>query len=144
MSISITAGTRVYISLSTPSTYDLAGYNSIAYTELRGVASFGDVGYVYETIPYNVIGKIPYDRKVGLASQSIALEVYKITNAGQDLLAESTKLYSSATFKIVSPTGELTLFTAETSQMLKNLGEAQAIAKRTYTLNLTSEILETQ
>jgi hypothetical protein len=139
----VTNGTLLYISQETPLTKTLAGYNALTFTRIGGVSNFSDVGNVYETARVNLIGFVPHDKKVGTASQTIQLETIKITDAGQDLLELVTKLYRSASFKITTRNGEVTFFTAESSQDIKNRGEPNAIVKRKYVLNLTSEVLET-
>ena len=135
-------GTLFYISASLPATYDSAGYAALAWTQIRGVRSIGDLGAAYETFESNVIGGIHHNKRSGKAINTIQLEVIKIDDAGQTLLKSAFNSTASYSYRCVAVDGAIYYFTAGCSYRMNNAGQSATIADIKTTLELDSELLE--
>lgn len=135
-------GTKFYICTELPSTYDAAGYNALAFTQMRGVASFDDLGGKYQLIPINQIGKLRYNEISGLEAQSLPLYLVNLTDAGQDLLKQAWYSKAAHSYKIIGVDGTVYYFTAKVSSRYKNPGDRDNVADIKTELQINSIILE--
>jgi hypothetical protein len=135
-------GTTFHVSASLPATYDSAEYSALTYTQIRGMRALADIGEVYEVIDWNVIGEVRHSKKVGRASLSLPIEVYKFNDAGQTILKTLKDSMDSYTFRVNATDGTLYYFTAQCSTRTNNVGAADDVNTTLYTLDLDSIVLE--
>lgn len=138
----INNGTQFYISNTRPIYYTQAGYELLVFTPINGIRSIGDIGETYETVDYNMIGDIRYNKKLGKIGLSIPVETINIKSNGQNVLNALVKTTSAAAFKIVTPDNTTYYFTAECSGNVVNRGESSLVSSRKITLNVNSELIE--
>ncbi len=135
-------GTKFYISTALPSTYDATGYNALTFTQIRGVASFDDIGGNYQLVPMNGIGQLAYNEIGGLQAQTLPLFVVNLTDAGQDLLKQAFINKATHSYRILGVDGTVYYFTAKVSSRYKNPGDRDNVADIKTELQINSIILE--
>lgn len=97
---------KLYIATGAPATFDKAGYEALAWTQVRGIVSIGAVG-----VTDNIID-VP-DLETGFtkgvkgarAGDVIPVAMREIkSDAGQDALAAACLAFTEYSFKILEPT----------------------------------------
>lgn len=140
--MSVLAGTQVFISSSTPSTNNVAGFSAIPYTQINGVMSVSEIAERQETYTQNVIGSaLNLVKKTGKTTYSpVTFEIYKINaNAGQLLILNSVS--GNYSYKIVEPTGAITYFVAQTVEVVDGEKSPTSFARTTIRLELQNRVV---
>ncbi len=140
--VSISAGTKFYISASLPLAYDLATISALAYTQIRGIRALGDIAMSYGLIENRAIGKPARNELGGLESASLAVEIYRFSDAGQALVYVSVKSKTTCSYMLVDPDGGTQYFTAVISSRLRGVGTNKDLRDSRLTLQLNNAIIE--
>ena len=136
------AGTTLEISASLPSTYDKAGYDALAWTQVRGVRIIGDIGRQYRTSEYQSFDMpIPVQKKYGLTGGSNNIEIIRISDAGQDMLVAAVD-GGSHSFRVKTPDGLTFCFVADANSVLSGVGDASAAGDRKIAISYTRPPIE--
>ena len=138
----VNIGTKFYICADTPLTYDATGYGALTFTQIRGMRSIDDIGEKYDTVDFNTIGNIRRQKRVGKATNTIQIEIIKITDAGQDLLKASFSNGSTSSYKVIAADGAIYYFTADCNYIMQNPGNKSSIADIKGTLDINSNLLQ--
>ncbi len=140
--VSISAGTKFYISASLPATYDLATISALTFTQINGIRAIGDIAMTYSVIENRPIGKPARNELGGLESASLPVEIYRFSDAGQALVDVSVKSKTTCSYMLVEPDGTVQYFTAVISSRLKGVGTNKDLRDSRLTLQLNNAIIE--
>lgn len=102
--------TTLSIATRTPDSDTAAAFAALKWTQVKGVRSVGDIGVTWQTVERFVVGDAqPTQVRVAASSQSVALELIRIDDAGQDALYLAA--YGAETaFRIIEPDGRTHYF----------------------------------
>lgn len=131
------SGTIVSISAGVPASYNQAGFEALAYTEVGEVVSPPTGGgRTYEDVNYNLLKdratvhlKGTYDE----AETTFEL-VVKRSDAGQALLRAAHLSDNYYAFKVAYPDGDVDYYQARVFGMVDDQGEANAVRRKTVTI----------
>lgn len=139
----VSNGTTFAVCQARPATVDLAGFSALAYTQIRGVRSLGDIGKQYQTATANPIGAPrPYQRRTGLAAATLPLELFRIADPGQAILRAAVDASESYSYRRTSPDGATDYFTAKVSSRMGGGNSPGSIADTKVTLEIDSAVIE--
>jgi len=139
---SLLLNARLWISAALPAQKTAAGFAALPFTQVRGCKVFGTLVTQYQTAPYMPIGgETPYQRRVGRAPASWSLDLYRISDAGQEMLAAAAASGQAHSFQLTVPGLGVHYFSAEVSGLGLALGGAAALAEISLSLELRSEVL---
>jgi hypothetical protein len=132
--ITISVGTELHVSAAVPATYDVAGYEALAWTEVgevESVPAFGGKATVTEFVPVKtgVVNKKKGSINYGNTTVPLA---QILSDAGQIALKSGFDGANKAvvhSFKLVNATIGVVYFTAEITGYTYNFGNANAITK---------------
>lgn len=140
--IYISAGSTISVSANAPLMRTADEFGELTYTQIRGVRAVGDLGRVNETFQSRPLYGKPSNVSVGSGVQTLTLELYRwITDAGQNLVRGLSGTRFEYSFKIVDAAGEVSYFTATSSQNAAGIANGTAIMDNRITLDLTSEVV---
>lgn len=139
----VLAGASVALCPDMPATLDAAAFGALHFKQVRGVRVFGALASQYQTVAYQPIGaKVSFLRRVARAPQSLQLDLYRIADAGQDLLRTATKEDRPYSFRIDVPQIGPHFFVAKASSRSLSGGTGSDLAGVSVTLELESPIIE--
>jgi hypothetical protein len=138
----IGGGTTLSVCAALPPTYDQTGYQSLNYTQIKGVRSVGEIGEQFKTAENNMIGGIPSMRKVGRAASNIGLEVIRITDEGQAILNAAMDATTSYSYKITRADGSALYFTGAASSRKWASITGNSLVGSKMQLEIDSRIIE--
>jgi hypothetical protein len=143
MTPTISIGTALSVAAKLPATYDRAGFQSLVFTSIRGARTIGDIGKQFQLQPNNAIGAPrPVQQRTGLAQQSLAVELYRIADPGQQMLRAAIDAPGSYSYRLVAPDGLTMYFTAAASGRMHGTFQAGSIGDTKLTLEIDSVVVE--
>jgi hypothetical protein len=147
--ITISVGTEVYVSANVPATYDTAGYEALAWTEIGEVGSipeFGGTATVTEFIPIKtgVVNK----KKGSINYGDITIPLAQVlSDVGQIALQsgfDGANKNEAHSVKLVNSEFGTIYFTAEVSGFTYNYGDANAITQNSASFAIkTKPVVDT-
>ncbi|MDX3877027.1 MAG: hypothetical protein QHC81_00945 [Achromobacter sp.] len=139
----VLAGSTVALCPEAPATLDATAFGVLPFRAARGVRVVGDLALQYQTVAFQPIGaKIPFLRRVARAPQSLQLDLYRIADAGQDMLRAAAKEDRPYSFRIDVPGLGPHYFVAKVSSRSLSVGTGSDLAGLSVTLELESPVLE--
>lgn len=137
------AGATVALCPDAPVALDVTAFGSLPFRQVRGARVVGDLVSQYQTVAFQPIGaKIPFLRRVARAPQSLQLDLYRIADAGQDVLRAAAKEDRPYSFRIDVPGLGPHYFVAKVSSGSLSVGTGSDLAGLSVTLELESPVLE--
>lgn len=141
-----TAGTTMRVSLTAPSTFDLAGYTAL-YPTMNMVGEIVDMGE-YDRV-YNLVTTIPlgqrrtqkYKGSYDEGSMALSLNI-EVGDVGQDDLRTQSKLDADAYIAITHQDGTVDFFAAIVMSASKVIGAIDVMYSSNVTLEINSDIIE--
>lgn len=133
-------GTTFYVSQTLPSSEDATLYAALPWTQIKGVRAIGDMVDAYQMLENRAIGKRPVKLRSGSELSAITIEQYRMTDAGQTILAGAMADYRSYAYKVVRPDDSVIYFTALASSKSQALSDGLSDSR--IVLELVSAILE--
>ena len=102
--------TTLSIANRAPDTDTVSDFAALTWTQVKGVRSVGDIGVTWQTVERFVVNDAqPTQVRVAASSQSVALELIRIDDSGQDAMYLAA--YGNETaFRIVDPDGRTHYF----------------------------------
>ncbi|MEN4918264.1 hypothetical protein ABE485_06295 [Achromobacter spanius] len=139
----VLAGATVALCPDVPAALDAAAFGALPFKQARGVRVFGALASQYQTVAYQPIGsKVSFLRRVARAPQSLQLDLYRITDAGQDLLRSAIAEDRPYSFRIDVPRLGSHYFVAKASSRSLSGGTGSDLAGLSVTLELESPVIE--
>ncbi|EHK64779.1 hypothetical protein [Achromobacter arsenitoxydans] len=139
----VLAGATVALCPDVPAALDAAGFGVLAFRHVRGVRVVGALALQYQTAAYQPIGaKVSILRRVARAPQSLQLDLYRITDAGQVLLRTAASEDRQYSFRIDVPQIGPHYFVAKVSSRSLSGGAGSDLASLSVTLELESAVIE--
>jgi hypothetical protein len=142
MDINISAGTTFHVSDSAPVTRSVSEFETLTYTQVKGIRSIGDIGTQNETFLSRPLAGKPSNVSVGKGAQSVLLELYKgLQDGGQNILRSLPNTRFEYSFKVIQPDQSVHYFTATASSNAAGVGNGSQIADNRISLELTSDVV---
>lgn len=139
----VLAGAKVALCPDVPAVLDAATFGALPFQLVRGVRVFGALASQYQTVAYQPIGAgVSFLRRVGRAPQSLQLDLYRIVDAGQEVLRAAAKEDRQYSFRIDVPGLGPHYFLAKASNRSLSGGTASDLAGVNVTLELESAVIE--
>lgn len=145
------AGVKVYISATLPSTDTQAGYEAVPWTEIDQVTSIGAHGKTYEMATYKVLAKEgTFKLKGGSDEGNIDLQMCRVGNddPGQTLVKQALDSKLSYSLKVVHPNVKTVSGTVEymkgkiLSYPTSDMSDPNAIVMASVNIAIDGEIIE--
>jgi len=139
------AGSKIYVSATAPTTYDLSGFTALTWTEIGEVTDLGELGREYTKVEHKPLGdRKTVKRKGSYDDGAIDLEMAlaSSSDAGQTLLKAASISDSSYSYKIVLQNSDAMYFSAQCMSFKISVGSVDDITSATCTLELTENIIE--
>lgn len=139
----VLAGATVALCPDAPAALDAGAFGALPFKQARGVRVFGALASQYQTVAYQPIGaKVSFLRRVARVPQSLQLDLYRIADAGQDLLRTAAKEDRPYSFRIDVPQIGPHYFLAKVSSRSLSGGTGADLAGVSVTLELESHVIE--
>lgn len=135
----IAAGTRFLIADALPATDDVTGYAALSWVPIQGIRAMNDLTFAQQTVENRAIGQVPYAMNAGVEIISLLVEMYSLVDAGQSLIKSSANNSTTKSYKIITPDGVVTYFTADAMNRVRGF---DTICDTRINLSLRSKILE--
>lgn len=138
----VSAGTKVEVSISLPVTLDQAGFEALAYTQVKGIRIVGDITKQYAKGEYQSLDMpFPVQRRYGFEAGSILIEMIRINDAGQSIMKSAID-GGSYSYRITEPDGAKHYFTATAISRASGTGDPKALSDRKMTLAFDCQPIE--
>ena len=137
------AGSRIYLSLGLPATYNTAGFSAVTYTEIGEISDGGAIGRAYNLVTFMPLG----DRKVvkRKGSYNNGKQTIKLAHApldgGQVLLQAGLLTDASCSVKVVLQSGTTYYYTVQIMNAMLEIGGVDTITSATAEFELDSDIV---
>lgn len=145
MTVRTSAGSTLAISSGTPATQDVAGFAALTYTTIGEITNLGELGKTFNVVKHNPVGNRRTQKFKGSYDQgTMALTMGRdVTDAGQSLL--NTALASDASYAclLTLQGGHQMYFQAIVTDYKTNVGSVDQITAASTSLDITSDIFET-
>lgn len=138
------AGTTIAIGDSSPASYDLTGFEAVAYTDIGEVSDLGEFGREYNEVTFNPLGdRRTVKRKGSYNDGSVSMTVARVPgDAGQTALTAALDSNDSVPFRVVLQDGTNLYFEAQVMSYTTNVGSVDQITTASVTLGITNDIIE--
>jgi hypothetical protein len=132
------AGTKLYVAVAAPATFDAAGFTALTWVEVGQLTSVPSVlGREYNTATLETIGDAQVREKKGnfkLPNADFEC-AWAESDAGQIIVAAAANNNTVPSFKLVKQdTTKLRYFTAQVMKFVENQGTANDAVKGAFTL----------
>lgn len=149
MSIASTAGTKLSVSIASPSNQTETDYKALTWTEVGEITDMGVIGADGNLITVQTIGN-RLDRKLkgSINAGSQSLELNKDTsNAGQTILKEASRIGSATvdtniSFKTQYKDDTLDFYQALVMSYTTNLNDSNSVTGASCQVELNTSIVE--
>lgn len=136
------AGTRIYISATTPETFDQAGYEStdIVFAEIGEITDGGEHGREYALVTHQPIatrGVQKYKGSFNEGTKTLQLALDR-DDAGQVIVKAALASDNDYSFKVAYQGGDIDYFQAKVMSFKKATSGVDSIRSATITLEITS------
>lgn len=151
MAISATTGAKIYIGPVNTTASDASDYSGLSYTEITPVESIGEFGDQASTIEFTALGDARVRKRKGVrnAGDLNIVVGHDPLDAGQLAMVAAEATEFTYAMKVVladgadaNDTDSVFYFRALVSSARVNVGEANAIIKRTFVALIDSAIVE--
>jgi hypothetical protein len=140
MTVRSSAGTTIGISATAPATFNVAGYDAVAFTTIGEVTDLGEFGRVYNLIKHNPIGnrgtvklKGSYDE--GQINMQLGLDT---VDAGQVIAKAASLSDADYYFEIITQNGDKYWFPAKVMSFKVSVGGVDSVTSANIGLELTT------
>lgn len=140
------AGTVVAVSAAVPATYDQAGYNALAWSNVGEITDVGNgqgLGRTYNTTEHAPVASRQRIKKKGsfaLADFGLML-AWDEADAGQDILRAAETTDAIISVKIIKQGGNVRYFTAQVGEFQENFGKVDDINVGKVTLFRQTDVV---
>jgi len=138
------AGTTISLTDTEPTTYDVAGFDALTFTEVGEVSDLGEFGREYAEVTFNPLGdRRTVKRKGSYNDGNISMSVARVpSDAGQTLLQTALDSDDSYYFEVVLQDGTTLYFAAQVMSYTTNVGGVDQITSASVTIGITNDIIE--
>lgn len=131
------AGTKLYVAVAAPATYDAAGYAALTWVQVGQITKFPSVmGRTYNTATVETVDDPQVREKKGnfkLTNPEFEC-VWAESDAGQIIVAAAANNNTVPSFKVVKQAGGIRYFPAQVMMFVENLGTSNDAVKGGLTL----------
>ena len=145
MSVMTSTETKLYVSASTPATFDAVGYAALTYTEVKQVTTIPAYGPQRQVVTHEPLATGVTEKYSGFINYgSVAVDgAYDATDAGQDLLrANVLSATALLSIKIVYQDGTTDYTYGKAFSSSKNPGGANSMVGTSMQLEFNKPIVE--
>lgn len=134
------AGTTISISASTPTKYDVYGYEALSFTPIGNVESGGEHGRSYSEFAFETIGSdgIRKYKDKYVEGEKVLDIAYDSKDPGINLLKQALTSKSDYSFAVKYPTGDVDYFRAKLIRLNKSIRNVNSINKVTAALSIST------
>lgn len=120
----VSAGTRIYISASSPTENSASAFELLAWVQIRGVRLAGQLGNTWNTRDdFLVDSDYIIKKKTGIALNAMPLEVFTLVgDPGQLLLRSASTVEENYSFKVERKDGGLRYFSGQVTRYIEGQG----------------------
>lgn len=138
------AGTKLHMSASLPTTYDVAGFAALTWTEIGEVSDLGEFGRQYNLVTFNPLGdRRTVKRKGAYNDGTIAAQMARVpTDAGQTMLVGAVNSDASKAIRITLQDGTIFYTTVQVMSYTTNVGSVDQITSATVNMEIDNDIIE--
>jgi hypothetical protein len=144
-SLSITsAGTKVYMSATLPTTYDETGFGALTWVALGDVSSLGAFGGKANVVKFTPIDTNIVAKRVGSVDMgTVSLQIARHIGADATAITAAFADHQPRAFKVVYPTalGETDAFTGVITSMQTNVGNSDNILQWNVDVEIDNTII---
>lgn len=132
------AGTKLYVSLASPATFDAAGYAALTWVEVGQLTNVPSVlGREYNTSTLETVGDAQVrEKKANFKLPNADFEcAWAESDAGQIIIATAANNNTVPAFKVTKQDAtKIRYFTAQVMKFVENMGTATDAVKGAFTL----------
>lgn len=138
------AGSVLLVSPTGPVTYDSAGFQALAWTEVAEITDLGEFGREYSQVTHAPLAtRRTIKRRGGFNDGSITLPMARdAADAGQALMAEALDSDDSYSYCIQVQDGSRFYFTAQCMSFKTSIGGVDSITGKSAQLEIDNDIIE--
>ena len=138
------AGTKLYVSATTPATEDQAGYDALDWTEVSEVTDIPECGKAYNIINFNPLAdRKTYKFKSSYNNGSITLAMGRDPDdEGQAILVEALDSDDDIAFKAVRNDDEAQCFSGVVASYTSNIGTVENVHMAAALVEINNDIVE--
>lgn len=138
------AGSFLLVSPARPATYDAAGFNALAWTEVAEITDLGEFGREYSQVTHAPVRqRRTIKRKGSFNDGSITLPMARdAKDAGQALMSEALDTDDSYSYCIELQDGTRFYFTAQCMSFKTSVGGVDSITGKSAQLEIDDDIIE--
>lgn len=136
------AGTLLSISAAQPSTYDVAGYGALSFTNVAEITDGGEHGREYALVTHMPIasrGVQKFKGSFNEGSKTLQLALDE-DDAGQVILKAAVSSDNDYSFKVLYQGGAIDYFQAKVMSLKKAASSVDSIRSATVTLEITTNV----
>ncbi len=140
MAVGTTAGTTIAISAGVPSTFNVAGYVALTYTDIGNVEDAGEHGRVYAEVTFNPIaerGTQKFKGSFNEGNKTLSIG-YDSDDQGMILLKQALLSDNDYAFEVTYPNGDIDYFQAKVMSVVKQASTVDTIRMVTVELGITT------
>jgi hypothetical protein len=144
--ISLSVGSKLYVSAAAPGTYNFTGFEALVWTEVGEVETLGEFGGTATITPFIPLATgITKKRKGSIDYGTITSTVGKISaQQGQALLKQGfdgSNAYVIHSFKVEAEDGKVAYFTGVVASFTFNVGDANNVTRVGVNIDLDNRVL---
>lgn len=140
------SGTRLFMSVLLPTTFDSVGFEDLIWTEVGSINSIGEFGKEYEVISVNPLNTRRTEKILGNYDEGeLTLQLNRQpADDGQDLLRERNGENVPSAFRIVlsDPDQTVVAFLGKVAGYRTGITGSGAVVTASTTIAIDSEIIE--
>ena len=141
MALGTVAGTRIGVSAVLPTTFDVAGYGALTFTNIGNIEDGGEHGREYAEVTFNPIDtratrKFKGSFNEGNKTLSIG---YNSDDAGMAILKTALNDDDNYAFEVEYPDGDIDYFVAKVMTLTKATGGVDSIRMASVTLGIDTD-----
>lgn len=140
MALGTVAGTTVGISAVLPSTYNVAGYGALTFTNIGNIEDGGEHGREYAEVTFNPIdtrGTQKFKGSFNEGNKTLSIG-YNSDDAGMILLKTALNSDNDYAFEVQYPDGDIDYFIAKVMTLTKATAGVDSIRMASVTLSITT------
>lgn len=138
------AGTKLFVSATNPTTYDKTGFTAVSsWTEVAEITDLGSFGKKYNVVTFNPLGsRMTVKRKGSYNSGTMSIKLgSNVTDPGQVLMVTASTDDASYSFKVVTQSGSTYYFTGQVTSWQIDVGSVDQILGATCDLEIDNDIV---
>jgi hypothetical protein len=140
MSAYPSATSTLHVSAAQPATYDAAGYNALAWTEVGEITDIPEFGREYSQIKHVPLKTRAAQKFKGSFDEGAIQVAYAkdTDDAGQVIMAAAVLSDNDYSFKITTKQGDKFCFQAKVMSHKTNIGNADSITAGSSSLDISA------